>query len=187
MVAGEASVGVGGQPAGDPVEEPARGAPQRVRLAGQRLRPHAAPSDGLARRSRLRPDDAEIDCLVFDPADFAERASELRAQFPDLILLGFGPNNAGDDYLALAETFEPGPLTAPDVHLDDLCTVVYTGGTTGRPKGVLMSHRVWQAMTWIQMSEWEFPDEIRIALPRRCRTLRYRWSHRCSCRAARST
>ena len=42
--------------------------------------------------------------------------------------------------------------------------IVYTGGTTGRPKGVLMTHRVWQAMTWIQMAEWEFPDELRIAI-----------------------
>ena len=109
--------------------------------------------------------DAEIDCLVFDTRDFAERARELQQQFPNLILLGFGPNDAGRDYLALADSFEPAPLVAPDVHLDDLCTVVYTGGTTGRPKGVLMSHRVWQSMTWIQMSEWEFPDEIRIALP----------------------
>ncbi len=109
--------------------------------------------------------DAEIDCLVFDAADFGDRAGELRLELPDLILLGFGPSEAGQDYLALADGFEPAPLVAPDVHLDDLCTVVYTGGTTGRPKGVLMSHRVWQSMTWIQMSEWEFPDEIRIALP----------------------
>src|SRR5829696_2999444 len=109
--------------------------------------------------------DAEIDCLVFDPRDFDGRAAELQQQFPNLILLGFGPNQAGLDYLALAAGFEPAALVAADVHLDDLCTVVYTGGTTGRPKGVLMSHRVWQSMTWIQMSEWEFPDEVRIALP----------------------
>ena len=109
--------------------------------------------------------DAEIDCLVFDTEHFTERARELRDQFPNLVLLGFGPNDAGHDYLALADSFEPGALVRPDVHLDELCTVVYTGGTTGRPKGVLMSHRVWQSMTWIQMSEWEFPQEIRVALP----------------------
>jgi len=109
--------------------------------------------------------DAEIDCLVFDTANFTERARELGEQFPNLVLLGFGPNDAGHDFLALAESFEPTALVRPDVHLDDLCTVVYTGGTTGRPKGVLMSHRVWQSMTWIQMSEWEFPGEIRVALP----------------------
>ena len=108
--------------------------------------------------------DAEIECLVFDVDNFTERASELKAQYPHLTLLGFGPNDVGDDYLALADQFEPEPLVAPDVRLDDLCTVVYTGGTTGRPKGVLMSHRVWQAMTWIQMAEWEFPDDLRIAI-----------------------
>ena len=108
--------------------------------------------------------DAEIDCLVFDTANFTERARQLKAQYPNLTLLGLGPNDVGDDYLALAEEFEPEPLVAPDVGLDDLCTVVYTGGTTGRPKGVLMSHRVWQAMTWIQLAEWEFPGDLRIAI-----------------------
>ena len=92
------------------------------------------------------------------------RARELKAQHPNLTLLGFGPNDVGDDYLALADEFEPAPLVAPDVGPDDLCTIVYTGGTTGRPKGVLMPHRVWQAMTWIQMAEWEFPDDLRIAI-----------------------
>jgi fatty-acyl-CoA synthase len=108
--------------------------------------------------------DAEIECLVFDADHFAERASELKSQYPHLSLLGFGPNAVGDDYLALADGFEPARLEAPDVHPEDICTVVYTGGTTGRPKGVLMTHRVWAAMTWIQMTEWEFPDPLRIAI-----------------------
>jgi fatty-acyl-CoA synthase len=108
--------------------------------------------------------DAEIECLVFDADNFTERAREIKSQYPDLILLGFGPNDVGDDYLALADQFEPAPLVAPDVGLEDLCTVVYTGGTTGRPKGVLMTQRVWQAMTWIQMAEWEFPADLRIAI-----------------------
>ena len=108
--------------------------------------------------------DAEIECLVFDADNFTERARELKARYPDLTLLGFGPNDVGDDYLALADEFEPAPLDAPDVGPEDLCTIVYTGGTTGRPKGVLMSHRVWAAMTWIQMAEWEFPDPLRIAV-----------------------
>ena len=108
--------------------------------------------------------DAEIECLVFDADNFTERARELKARYPGLTLLGFGPNDVGDDYLALADEFEPAPLDAPEVGPEDLCTIVYTGGTTGRPKGVLMSHRVWAAMTWIQMAEWEFPDQLRIAV-----------------------
>lgn len=106
--------------------------------------------------------DAEIGCLVFDPEHFSDRAAQLAERHPGLLLLGLGPNDVGDDYLALAGTFEPQPLIPPAVGPEDLCTVVYTGGTTGHPKGVLMSQRVWAAMTWIQMAEWEFPDELRM-------------------------
>jgi fatty-acyl-CoA synthase len=108
--------------------------------------------------------DAEIECLVFDAEYFSDRAGELKERYPHLTLLGFGPNAVGEDYLALADEFEARPLEAPDVAPDDLCTIVYTGGTTGRPKGVMMSHRVWAAMTWIQMAEWEFPDDLRLAI-----------------------
>ena len=47
---------------------------------------------------------------------------------------------------------------------DDLATVVYTGGTTGKPKGVVMPHRVWAYMTMIQIAEWEFPDPLRMLI-----------------------
>ena len=132
--------------------------------------------------------DAEIECLVFDADNFTERARELKAQYPDLTLLGFGPNDVGDDYLALADEFEPAPLEAPDVGPEDLCTIVYTGGTTGRPKGVLMSHRVWAGD--------DVDPDGRVGVPRprcesrsrrRCRTPRCPSSRRCCCRAERST
>jgi len=106
--------------------------------------------------------DAEVECLVFDPEHFSQRAAELKTLHPDLLLLGLGPNDVGEDYLALAATFEPQPLTGPDIEPEDLCSIIYTGGTTGNPKGVLMSHRVWAAMTWIQMAEWELPTELRM-------------------------
>ncbi len=106
--------------------------------------------------------DAEIDCLVYDPATFDERAAALKDAHPDLQLLAFGPSEVGTDYLALADGFAPEPLTAPDVTPDDLCTIVYTGGTTGKPKGVLMPHHVWAEMTFIQMAEWGLPDDLRM-------------------------
>jgi fatty-acyl-CoA synthase len=105
---------------------------------------------------------AEIECLVVDVDHFADRAAALKERFPDLIVLGFGPNDVGDDYLALAATFEPRPLVAPDVEPEDLCSLAYTGGTTGLPKGVLLPQRVWSDLTFIQMAEWEFPDEVRM-------------------------
>jgi fatty-acyl-CoA synthase len=39
--------------------------------------------------------------------------------------------------------------------------LAYTGGTTGKPKGVMGTHRAGAAMTQIQMSEWQWPTEVR--------------------------
>ena len=40
----------------------------------------------------------------------------------------------------------------------------FTGGTTGKPKGVMSTHRVTAYMTQIQMAEWEFPSEVRMLM-----------------------
>jgi len=108
--------------------------------------------------------DSESDCLIFDGRHFADRAAALQAQLPQLRLLSFGPAEVGTDYLALCAEFEPEPLEPVDVAPDDLATVVYTGGTTGKPKGVVMPHRVWACMTMIQIAEWEFPDPLRMLI-----------------------
>ena len=42
--------------------------------------------------------------------------------------------------------------------------LAYTGGTTGKPKGVMGTYRSGAAMTQIQMAEWEWPDEVRFLI-----------------------
>jgi len=105
---------------------------------------------------------AAIECLVVDVDHFAARVAEIKGRFPDLIVLGFGPSDVADDYLALASTFEPRPLVAAQVRPHDICTLGYTGGTTGLPKGVRLPQRVWSNLTFIQMAEWEFPRDVRM-------------------------
>jgi fatty-acyl-CoA synthase len=107
---------------------------------------------------------AEIDALVFDAPLFNFRAIELKERLPNLIMLGLGPNEIGDDYLALANSFEPQPLVAPDVSPDDISSITYTGGTTGKPKGVLSTYRSSAYMTMVQMAEWEFPQDLRMLI-----------------------
>jgi fatty-acyl-CoA synthase len=108
---------------------------------------------------------ADIDTLVFDASVFSEVAAALKERIPALKnFLGFGPNDIGDDYMELAGTFEPQPLVAPDITPEDIASVNFTGGTTGKPKGVMSPHRVSAYMTQIQMAEWEFPEEVRMLM-----------------------
>ncbi|CAO5160507.1 Medium/long-chain-fatty-acid--CoA ligase FadD8 [Frankia sp. AiPs1] len=105
--------------------------------------------------------DAEIETLVFDPS-FAPRAAALRERLPGLTrLLSFGPSEVGEDLLALAATFEPGPLVAPAVDPESISALAYTGGTTGTPKGVMATYRGSAAMAHILISEWQWPADLR--------------------------
>jgi fatty-acyl-CoA synthase len=108
---------------------------------------------------------AEIDTLVYDSSVFEEVAAALKQKVPGLKnLLAFGPTEVGEDYLALAAGFEPQPLVAPDVGPEDVASINFTGGTTGKPKGVMSPYRVTAYMTQIQMAEWEFPEELRMLI-----------------------
>jgi len=109
--------------------------------------------------------DAAIETLVYDPAKFGERARELRERVPSLKrLLAFGETPDGENLLDLAARFAPQPLRAPSVAADDVAGLAYTGGTTGKPKGVMGTYRSGAAMTTIQMAEWEWPDETRFLI-----------------------
>jgi fatty-acyl-CoA synthase len=110
-------------------------------------------------------DHAEIDTLVYDPGAFDGRAGELLERVPGLKrLLAFGPSEVGEDLVAAASAFEPRPLRPPRIDPDSPASLSFTGGTTGRPKGVIGAYRSAGALTQIQMAEWEWPDELRFLL-----------------------
>ncbi len=107
--------------------------------------------------------DAQIETLVYDPIIFGARALELKERVPSIKnLLAFGPHEGAEDYGALADQFKEEPLVAADISPEDITALIYTGGTTGKPKGVAAPARAAATMTMIQMAEWEFPDEIRM-------------------------
>jgi long-chain acyl-CoA synthetase len=94
--------------------------------------------------------------LVGTPAVLA-RLGELRARLP---VVSFWPGSAPEGVLAWADFLrsgaaDPGPAVAP-VGPDDLATVRYTSGTTGRPKGVAFTHRQlrWMAETLAGLLPW---------------------------------
>ncbi len=106
---------------------------------------------------------AEIDCLVFDQEHFEPVVAALKERVPGIRhYLAFGPSEVGEDYLALADRFQPAPLVAPAVEPGDTSSVNFTGGTTGKPKGVMSSYAMSAYMTQIQLTEWEFPEQCRM-------------------------
>jgi len=107
-------------------------------------------------------EDAGLDALVFDTASFSARAADIQAGAPRAInLLSLDASAAGTDLNALAASFTPMPLVAPRVTGDEVYRLSYSGGTTGRPKAIVNTHRMGLALLTIQLAEWEWPAEIR--------------------------
>jgi fatty-acyl-CoA synthase len=103
--------------------------------------------------------DAEADALVVAADAFASHASHLAAAVPGLRLFTLGPADVGLDLLA-GEPVSDAPLV-PCAEPDDVAFVSYTGGTTGRPKGVMLTHRSLVTNLFQVLAEWQLPDEMR--------------------------
>jgi fatty-acyl-CoA synthase len=110
-------------------------------------------------------DDAGITTLVIDPVPmFVERALGLLEKVPGLEqVLTIGPvpeqlAGVGQDLAAAAEQFGPLPLEAALLPPDHIVSIAYTGGTTGKPKGVVGTAQTMATMTQIQLAEWEWPE-----------------------------
>ncbi len=106
-------------------------------------------------------EDAEIDLLVVDEGAFLDRAIALRNRVPSLkMVLTFGPSDLGGDIQSIMSRFEPGELPS-GVDPSAIAAISYTGGTTGRPKGVILRHRTLTTAVMLELAVWEWPEEIR--------------------------
>ena len=114
-------------------------------------------------------EDAEISTLIVDPV-FAERAVALLDRCPGLTqVFTLGPvpdalEGRATDLVAAASAYDAQPLVAADLPPDHVVSLTYTGGTTGRPKGVIGTAGSMHAMTQIQLAEWEWPQAPRFLM-----------------------
>jgi long-chain acyl-CoA synthetase len=78
-------------------------------------------------------------CAVITTAEFAPKVRDAaRALDHVRFLISSGPDDEGFLELSSVEASEPGPIVPRSN--DDLAALLYTGGTTGRSKGVMLSH-----------------------------------------------
>jgi fatty-acyl-CoA synthase len=114
-------------------------------------------------------EDAGIGTLIVDPV-FTERAVALLEKCPGLKqVLTIGPvppelAEVGTDLVEAAASFEPTPLTAALLPPDHIVSITYTGGTTGKPKGVVGTAQGMNTMTQVQLAEWEWPETPRFLM-----------------------
>ncbi len=90
---------------------------------------------------------AEAVAIVTDPSlsDVAGAAADLAPGIRHRILRGDDP--ASNGWTSFTEAFDrAAPLAdRPEVSPDDVSMLVYTSGTTGNPKGVMVTHRMYAA------------------------------------------
>ena len=102
-------------------------------------------------------DDAEVSVLVVHPA-FAETGQKIADGTPGVKhLLTLGPAEFGEDLLALCDQVEAEPLNRGPASEEDIAWLQYTGGTTGRPKGVMISHRAMVQEVYSLTASWALP------------------------------
>nr|WP_087573204.1 MULTISPECIES: AMP-binding protein [unclassified Sphingomonas]AJW29538.1 Long-chain-fatty-acid--CoA ligase [Sphingomonas sp. JE1] len=106
-------------------------------------------------------EDAAIELLAFDPDRFAEHAAALSGSATPCSFLSLGPCASGSDLSVLADSMAAAPLVAPQIDPDEPYRFSYTGGTTGKPKAIVGTHRTGRAVVEIQMASWEWPSQVR--------------------------
>lgn len=107
-------------------------------------------------------DDAEADILIVDGKTFAQRGLAIKARVPTLKhLMAIGEADGIPDIVKAYEGAVPAPLVDESGGGGDIGWLAYTGGTTGRSKGVKMTHRSMVTAVLSVYSDWEWPSDIR--------------------------
>ena len=104
-------------------------------------------------------DDAGAAMLVIEAELIAAGGYDLRASVASLrTVLSLGPSAEHEDLIELMAGAEPEPLI-DEGGTEAIAYLFYTGGTTGRPKGVMLAHRSLVLATLIQGCDWDLDDE----------------------------
>lgn len=109
--------------------------------------------------------DSKVKALIVDETSYPQRGRELAqvAQESDLQVWSMSPCDFASDLATAADQIGPQPFQTPVGH-DDLSTINYTGGTTGKPKGAYRKHFSLGPSTADILANFELPDTPRYLL-----------------------
>jgi fatty-acyl-CoA synthase len=131
-------------------------AAQLSRLAINWLHPLGSLEDQL-----FQLEDSEAEMLVIDATAFRDRGGDLAAKAAAIkTVFTLGPASYGLDLVAASD--EAGHASAQSFAApDDVATLNYTGGTTGKSKGALRTHREYGGFAAAILADFEIPDRAR--------------------------
>ncbi|RZN16168.1 AMP-binding protein [Bradyrhizobium sp. Leo121] len=131
-------------------------AAQLARLAITWLHPLGSLDDQL-----FQIEDSDAQMLIIDAATFHDRGGDLAAKATNIkTVFTLGPADYGIDLLQAIE--QAGHVTARCLAgPDDVATLNYTGGTTGKSKGALRYHREYGGFAGAILADFEIPDTPR--------------------------
>ena len=104
--------------------------------------------------------DANIRALVVG-AQHVERGMALKERGVVPLVMGLGPSALGEDAIAASHACDDSALPIA-AQPEDIYRVSYTGGTTGRAKGVVHRSRTTLTMLLQQLACWEWPEPLRV-------------------------
>ncbi|MDM0021154.1 AMP-binding protein [Variovorax saccharolyticus] len=104
--------------------------------------------------------DADVKALVVDLPRHEARGLALARRGLVAHLLTLGPAPFGTDLLAASAGFDGSDIEI-DVRPDDVLKIAYSGGTTGKSKGIVHHQRTVVTSALQQLAGWEWPAEVR--------------------------